>query len=125
MRNLIHTLFSQQFERLYANLTQAQIQERYSTHRNARNAQQKKQLLSPDFPGLIIDQILKKLEDPSLEPGYIDPRNCLVFWARPPPKVRPLVSQVQQKLRALAPSQYLSSAPVSYAKSSAVLCIYS
>jgi hypothetical protein len=51
-----------------------------------------------------VDQILAKLEDPSIEPGFQDPRNCLVFWARPPAAVRTLIAEVQRRLLSVAPS---------------------
>lgn len=88
-----------------ANQYQAQIQALYQRHRANRNAQQKVRLLAQDFPGVTIDEILAKLEDPSIEPGFKDWRHCLVFWARPPAKVRALVSEVQQKLLSVAPSE--------------------
>ena len=78
--------------------TQAQIQSRYGTHRTNRNYQQRAKLLSPEFPGVTIDEILTKLEDPSIEPGFQDWRNCLVFWARPPAKLRSLIAEVQSRL---------------------------
>jgi len=53
-----------------------------------------------------IDEILAKLEDSSIEPGFKDWRHCLVFWARPPAKVRALISEVQQKLLSVAPSKF-------------------
>ncbi|KAK3652120.1 hypothetical protein LTR56_005251 [Elasticomyces elasticus] len=81
----------------------AQIQTRYNTHRNNRNAQQQAKLLSPDFHGVTIDEILAKLEDPTIEPGFKDWRHCLVFWARPPVKVRELIGKVQEKLLDVAP----------------------
>ncbi|KAG4436409.1 hypothetical protein IFR05_008102 [Cadophora sp. M221] len=49
--------------------------------------------------------------DPSIEPGFVDPRNCLVFWARPPAHIRSLVDQVQQKLLSLAPKLWLMPVP--------------
>lgn len=82
------------------------MQARYSTHRCARNSQQKEKLLSPGFSGLILDPILQRLENPSIEPGFTDPRHCLVFWARPPSHIRSLVDRVQQQLLTLAPSKY-------------------
>lgn len=90
-------------------ISQAQLQTRYATHRNTRNGQQKEKLLSPEFSGLIIDPILERLMNPSIEPGFVDPRNCLVFWARPPSHIRSLVDQVQQKLLTLAPSTFIRS----------------
>lgn len=94
-----------------SNTSQAQLQTRYGTHRSTRNGQQKAKLLSPDFSGLILDPILQRLMDPSIEPGFVDPRNCLVFWARPPSHIRSLVDQVQQKLLSLAPSTSTSIHP--------------
>ena len=84
------------------------MQERYATHRVTRNAQQKNKIIAPDFEDLLIDPILRKLEDPSIEPGYVDPRNCLVFWAIPPRHVRDLVGKLQNELRNVAPSECLA-----------------
>lgn len=84
---------------------QGQIQARYDAHRTKRNAQQREKLLAPDFPGVTVDEILAKLEDPTLEPGFKDWRHCLVFWARPPGSVRSLVGSIQQRLQEAAPSQ--------------------
>lgn len=53
---------------------------------------------------MILDPVLQKIEDPKIEPGFQDPRHCLVFWARPPQHIKALVGTVQQKLLALAPS---------------------
>lgn len=33
----------------------------------------------------------------------VDPRNCLVFWARPPERIRKFVKSVQDELKQLAP----------------------
>ena len=86
-------------------LFQARIQSRYEVHRQMRNNQQRAKLLAPDFSGVVIDPILEKLVYQSQHPGYVDPRHCLVFWARPPEAIRALVSIVQQKLRQSAPGQ--------------------
>lgn len=86
---------------------QAQIQARYNTHRTNRNAQQRGKLLDPSFPGVTIDEILAKLEDPSIEPGFKDWRHCLVFWARPTEKVRELIGEVQQRLQEVVPSLWI------------------
>lgn len=80
------------------------MQARYDTHRLTRIDQQKAKLLGENFHGVVIDQILRKLEDPSLEIGYVDPRHCLVFWARPPSALRGLIANIQQKLRIAAQS---------------------
>jgi vesicle-fusing ATPase len=84
------------------------LQERYSTHRTTRNAQQKAKLLAKDFSGVIVDPILQLLEDgKSVEEGYVDPRHCLVFWGRPEEHIRTLIGEVQQRLRKAAPSLWL------------------
>jgi hypothetical protein len=85
-----------------------QIQSRYSTHRTARNAKQKENLLAMNFKGLNLDSILQRLEDPAIEPGFVDPRHSLVLWARPPPHIQKLVSEIQQRLKRLAPSTSIS-----------------
>ena len=90
---------------------QTQIQSRYNTHRANRNAQQRAKLLSLDFSGVTIDEILAKLEDPTVEPGFQDWRNCLVFWARPPQKVRSLIGEVQRRLLEAAPSLWTMPGP--------------
>ncbi|KAF2206407.1 hypothetical protein CERZMDRAFT_53182 [Cercospora zeae-maydis SCOH1-5] len=85
----------------------AQIQNRYENHRVNRNGQQREKLLAPDFPGVTIDEILAKLENPQQNPGYEDPRHCLVFWARPTAHVKAIVAEVQQALRKVAPSLWI------------------
>lgn len=70
-----------------------------------RNEQQKEKLLSLDFTGFIIDPVLEKLLDEEAYPEYKDPRNCLVFWARPPQRIRDLVDEIQKELLTIAPRQ--------------------
>jgi hypothetical protein len=70
-----------------------------------RNSQQKEKFLSADFKELIIDPFLLRIEKPEIEPGFSDPRNCLVFWARPPDHIIQLASHIQSKLKAAAPSE--------------------
>lgn len=84
---------------------QIQIQARYVTHREARNAQYRAKLLEPTFTHLAIDPILLKLLYPEQDPTYADPRHNLVFWARPPKAVCALVDVIQKKLLESAPSQ--------------------
>lgn len=84
--------------------SKAQIQARYEAHRRNRNEEQRSKLLDPGFTGVTLDPILQRIHDPSIEPGYVDPRHCLVFWARPPRKTRRLIGEVQQKLLSIAPS---------------------
>jgi hypothetical protein len=82
---------------------QAEIQALYATHRTARNVQQKEKFLAPNFKELIIDQVLLRLEDKSVEPRFQDLRNCFVFWARPPDHVVRLAVHLQNLLKETAP----------------------
>ena len=72
------------------------------SQRKDRNSKFRVQMLAEDFEGLQPDQILSKR---LYEPDYVDPRNCLVFWARPTLAVRNLVARCQQELQAVHPSQ--------------------
>jgi len=83
------------------------IQERYATHRSTRNAQQKEKILGDDFKGWILDEHLVKLDGPRKEASYSDPRHCLVFWGRPPQKVKTLIDVIQSKLKDAAPDLWL------------------
>ncbi|KAK3332426.1 RNA ligase/cyclic nucleotide phosphodiesterase [Cercophora scortea] len=85
----------------------AEIQSLYSTHRVTRNSQQREKFLSSDFKELIIDPFLFRLEKPEIEPGFQDPRNCLVFWARPPDHIIKLASHLQSLLLKAAPDLWL------------------
>lgn len=85
----------------------AKIQAKYDTHRTNRNAQQKDKLLSPDFTGVTVDEILARLENPNQYPDYEDPRHCLVFWARPTTKVKSLIAEVQSRLKDVVPNLWL------------------
>ena len=95
---------------------QIQIQARYEAHRKARNDQQKAQLLSPGFTGMVLDPVLQKLLHPEQYPGYSDPRHNLVLWARPSSSLRDLIHIVQQKLLTAVPSLYLRSIETSTTK---------
>lgn len=77
---------------------QAFIQRCYQIHRQSRNKQQAAKLLSSGFNGWLLDPVLQKLVDPERHPGYFDPRNCLVFWARPPEHLRRLINTIQERL---------------------------
>ncbi|KAH6617256.1 RNA ligase/cyclic nucleotide phosphodiesterase [Chaetomium tenue] len=85
----------------------AKIQSLYATHRSTRNAQQREKFLSLEFKELNIDPILLRLEKPDVEPGFQDPRHCLVFWARPPSHVVELACHVQTLLQKAAPNLWL------------------
>lgn len=56
---------------------------------------------------MTIDPILLRLSDPTVEPGFKDPRHCLVFWARPPQKVKSLIAAVQQRIQTAASRLWL------------------
>ncbi|KAJ5160598.1 RNA ligase/cyclic nucleotide phosphodiesterase [Penicillium canariense] len=88
----------------------AQLQLRYETHRATRNDQQSAKIQAKDFPGWSIDGILKRLDGPAKEEGFVDPRNCLVIWARPPSHIRDLISCIQSQLRDIAPCRYCRAA---------------
>jgi len=83
---------------------QTQIQARYNAHRTTRNTQQRAKLLAPDFPGVTVDEILAKLEDPAKYSDFKDWRHCLVFWARPPQPIRSLIAEILQRLTEVVPS---------------------
>lgn len=84
---------------------QKELQERYQQHRVTRNEQQKAKILDDEFKGWILDEHLVKLQGPRRDPGYVDPRYCLVFWARPPSRLRKLVEVIQAKLTDAAPGE--------------------
>lgn len=83
---------------------QTQIQQRYEQQREDRNALKRAEMLSPDFPGMNIDEMLAKLE---FEPGCKDWRHCLTFWARPPTALKALIHEIQQKLVAVVPNLWI------------------
>lgn len=56
---------------------------------------------------MTVDEILQKIENPSIEPGFKDWRHCLVFWARPPQKIKSLISQIQARLLEAAPKLWI------------------
>lgn len=85
-------------------LLQVELQARYETHRSTRNAIQKAKLLDPNFASFNCDEILAKLEGPKRDPGFVDPRYCLVFWARPPQHIKEMVDMIQREIREVAPS---------------------
>ncbi|KAF3197136.1 transport between ER and Golgi ATPase protein [Orbilia oligospora] len=86
----------------------SKIQEAYNTHRTTRNSLSRHKLLTDPTP-IKLDYIL--LKSHVLQDGTIDHRNCLVFWARPPLRVRNFIATVQDKLRAVAPNLWLMPPP--------------
>ncbi|OBR07737.1 hypothetical protein CH63R_09258 [Colletotrichum higginsianum IMI 349063] len=85
----------------------AEIQALYQAHRTKRNEQQKQKFIAPDYKELVIDPFLLRLENPKMEPGFQDPRNCFVFWARPPDHIVRLAAYVQALLKKAAPNAWL------------------
>ncbi|KAL2830827.1 RNA ligase/cyclic nucleotide phosphodiesterase, partial [Aspergillus cavernicola] len=85
----------------------AQLQLSYENHRVTRNNQQRAKILAESFSGWSLDEVLMRLEDTRKDNGFVDPRNCLVIWARPSAQVRGLISFVQTELKRVAPSLWL------------------
>ncbi|KAG7286383.1 hypothetical protein NEMBOFW57_008692 [Staphylotrichum longicolle] len=81
--------------------SQAKLQALYATHRTTRNAQQRDKFLTSEFNGLNIDQVLLRLENPDLEPGFKDPRDCLVAHSRTAEEIASLVSSMRPAIPAL------------------------
>lgn len=86
--------------------SQKQIQARYEAHRSSRNEQYKERLLSRDFTGWQIDDILRKLQAGANGETlpFVDSRHNLTLYARPPQHIRDLIAEVQQAIREIAPS---------------------
>ncbi|KAI5809101.1 RNA ligase/cyclic nucleotide phosphodiesterase [Peziza echinospora] len=82
----------------------ARMQTAYTTHRTARNLLSRNTILSPTFPGPTIDPLLSAVvaASPSptdlLESDSVDPRHCLVVWARPPTRIKILLQHIQARL---------------------------
>ncbi|KAJ5732785.1 RNA ligase/cyclic nucleotide phosphodiesterase [Penicillium malachiteum] len=85
----------------------AEIQACYESHRVNRNKQQSTTILAESFPGWSLDEILKRLDGPEKEEGFVDPRNCLVIWAKPPQHIRDMIAFVQNELKDVAPSLWI------------------
>lgn len=65
-------------------------------------------MLAPGFE-FTPDPILAKLlanerRESSEEEEYLDPRHCLVFWARPSQAVKDIIAEIQSQMRGLFPS---------------------
>ncbi|KAF3919938.1 hypothetical protein AA313_de0203477 [Arthrobotrys entomopaga] len=86
----------------------AKIAVAYNTHRTTRNSLMRHKLLTDPTP-IQLDYIL--LKSHVLQDGTVDHRNCLVFWARPPTRVRNFIAKVQEKLKDVAPNLWLMPPP--------------
>lgn len=91
---------------LINHLPQQEIQALYHAHRTKRNNLQKEKFTSSDYKELVIDQYLLRLENPEIDPGFVDERNCLVIWARPPSHIIELAAKIQARLQLASPSEY-------------------
>lgn len=85
-------------------MPQEAIQKIYQAHRLTRSHAQVSKFLSPDFKGLEVDPVLYSLVH---DANYKDPRNCLVFWARPTKAVKDLVGEIQRRIRTIVPGEAL------------------
>ncbi|KAJ7786892.1 RNA ligase/cyclic nucleotide phosphodiesterase [Mycena olivaceomarginata] len=83
------------------------IQTSYEEYRIARNAQQKAKFLSPAFEGASVDRTLQRIVNPTLEPGFVDTRNAMVFIARPPERIKYLITECQQMLSEVVPNLWI------------------
>lgn len=81
----------------------AKIQTLYQTHRTLRNQQQRAKFLDTAFSEVLVDPFLVRIENPSIDPSFADPRHGLVFWARPPEHICQLAAHVQGLLQRAAP----------------------
>ncbi|KAH3635426.1 hypothetical protein KXW67_006109 [Aspergillus fumigatus] len=92
----------------------AKIQTQYEAHRSTRNAKSKAHLLTPDFPGWQVDEILKKLHVQTTIPShegqtpFIDHRNNLNFYARPPQHIKDLIAEIQNEIQSVVPNIWLT-----------------
>ncbi|RJE26243.1 hypothetical protein PHISCL_01401 [Aspergillus sclerotialis] len=86
------------------------LQDRYEAHRSARNAQYAAKILSPNFSGWQVDGILKKLHENSnnRESQFVDTRNNLAIWARPPRHIQELIAEIQEEIRNVAPGLWFT-----------------
>ncbi|CAG8889648.1 unnamed protein product [Penicillium egyptiacum] len=75
------------------------LQVAYEDHRSNRNALFRDQICQPGFCEWKEDEILSKvLEAEKGLTDFVDPRNNLAFWARPPKHIRDLVYKIQREI---------------------------
>ncbi|KAF7115362.1 hypothetical protein CNMCM5793_002178 [Aspergillus hiratsukae] len=92
----------------------AKIQAQYEAHRSTRNAKSKAHLLSRDFTGWQVDEILKKLHIQTTIPSheghkpFIDHRNNLNFYSRPPQHIKDLIAEIQKEIQSVVPNIWLT-----------------
>lgn len=84
-------------------MKQAKLQQAFDQHRLKRNAKSKEHILDPGFQGWHFDEILHRvLEAKQGLTKYVDPRNNLSIWSRPPRHIRDLIHDIQQVLAPIA-----------------------
>ncbi|KAJ5151069.1 uncharacterized protein N7482_010321 [Penicillium canariense] len=79
------------------------LQQAFEEHRSNRNAQFKEHILDLSFREWRFDEILHQvLEAQQGLTQYVDPRNNLSLWTRPPRHIRELIHDIQQMIAPLA-----------------------
>jgi hypothetical protein len=64
-------------------------------------------MVSPQFPGVTVDNILRRLIEATITPPFIDHRDAVSLWGRPPSSIRNLLGQIQEHLIMLSPNLWL------------------
>lgn len=82
-----------------------QIAKLAARHRVSRNNHYEEVILSSDFPGIQIDEILTARLN---NPDYLDPRNNMCLFAWPSKDLVDLISIIQKDLQIIAPSMHAS-----------------
>ncbi|KAJ5258178.1 Ribosomal protein L44e [Penicillium chrysogenum] len=96
-----HVTADNQFQQLitHSENDPKKLQIAYENHRSYRNALFRDQICQPGFCEWKEDEILSKvLEAEKGLTDFVDPRNNLAFWARPPKHIRNLVYKIQQEI---------------------------
>lgn len=84
-------------------MLQEKLQQAFEKHRSTRNAKFKDLILDPNFQQWQFDEILHQvLEAKQGLTQYVDPRNNLSLWSRPPRHIRELIHEIQQILAPVA-----------------------
>ncbi|CEJ60932.1 hypothetical protein PMG11_09486 [Penicillium brasilianum] len=79
------------------------LQQAFEKHRSARNEKFKELILDPNFQTWQFDEILHRVLEAKLGlTQYVDPRNNLSLWSRPPRHIQQLVCEIQQIIAPIA-----------------------
>ncbi|KAK7948423.1 uncharacterized protein PG986_009309 [Apiospora aurea] len=79
------------------------IRELFEIQRHDRNAKSKATFLDPKFEGARCDNILKSILE---DDAFVDPRNNLCLWVRPPPEIIEAIIEAQRELRNMVPDGF-------------------